>query len=152
MTRSVTNTETSTNFGSSANADSSAISSRSRTLLYWSSTFLLGTEGIVGGALALIRLPAYVEVITHLGYPRYLMTIIGIWYTLAGVALLVPRFPRVKEWAYAGLVINYTGAAASHMVAGDFIGAVIAPTIFIILTIASWALRPPARRLSGPDL
>jgi uncharacterized membrane protein YphA (DoxX/SURF4 family) len=120
--------------------------------LYWGSTFLLGTEGIVGGALALIRFPAYVGVITRLGYPLYFMTIIGVWYTLAGVALLVPRFPRVKEWAYAGLIINYTGAAASHMVAGDPIGAVVGPTVFIILTIASWALRPPARRLAGPEL
>jgi uncharacterized membrane protein len=131
---------------------SSAPMSRSRAMTYWGSTLLLGTEGIVGGVLALIRFPAYTGIITHLGYPRYFMSIIGVWYTLAGLALLVPRFPRLKEWAYAGLIINYTGAAASHMAAGDPIGAQVAPTIFICLTVASWALRPPARRLDGPRL
>jgi uncharacterized membrane protein YphA (DoxX/SURF4 family) len=146
MTRSVTN------FDSIAHAGSSATSSRGRTFLYWGSTVLLGTEGIVGGVLAIVRFPAYVGLLTHLGYPLYFMTIIGVWYVLAGVTVLVPRFPRVKEWAYAGLIINYTGAAASHMVAGDPIGAVGGPTIFIFLTIVSWALRPPARRLAGPEL
>jgi uncharacterized membrane protein YphA (DoxX/SURF4 family) len=68
----------------------------------------------------------YIRVFTHLGYPLYFMTIIGIWYTLAGVALLVPRFPRVKEWAYAGLIVNYTGAAASPMTTGDGLARVFA--------------------------
>jgi hypothetical protein len=120
--------------------------SRSRTIVYWAATLLLGTEGIVGGVLALIQYPPYVAVLGQLGYPLYFMTIIGVWYTLAGVALLAPRLPRVKEWAYAGLVINYTGAAASHLAMGDGFGALIAPTIFTGLAIASWALRPPARR------
>jgi uncharacterized membrane protein YphA (DoxX/SURF4 family) len=120
--------------------------SRSRTIVYWTATLLLGTEVIVGGVLALIRYPPYVAVLGHLGYPLYFMTIIGVWYTLAGVALLAPRFPRIKEWAYAGLVINYTGAAASHLAMGDGFGALIAPTIFTGLAIASCALRPPACR------
>jgi DoxX-like family len=57
------------------------------------------------------------------------MTILGVWYVLAGVAILAPRFPRLKEWAYAGLIFNYTGAAASHLAAGDSIGALVAPII-----------------------
>jgi len=134
------------------NLASSAAPSRSRAIAYWGSTLLLGTEGIVGGVLALIRYPAYVGILTHLGYPLYFMTIIGVWYTLAGVAVLAPRFPRIKEWAYAGLLINYTGAAASHLATGDGVGALVAPTMFTSLTIASWALRPAARRLAGPQL
>jgi hypothetical protein len=59
------------------------------------------------------------------------MTILGVWYVLAGFALLAPRFPRLKEWAYAGLIFKYTGAAASHLAAGDSIGALVAPSIFI---------------------
>jgi len=119
---------------------------------YWTATLLLGTEGIVGGVLGLIRLPVYANVMQHLGYPGYLMSILGVWYTLAGVALLAPRLPRLKEWAYAGLLFNYTGAAVSHLVVGDGAGAVVGPMIFIGLTIASWALRPPSRRLPGPRL
>jgi DoxX-like family len=65
---------------------------------------------------------------------------------LAGVALLVPRLPRLKEWAYAGLIFNYTGAAASHLAAGDGAETLGAPIIFTGLSAASWALRPPARR------
>jgi uncharacterized membrane protein YphA (DoxX/SURF4 family) len=125
---------------------------RSRTIAYWGCTLVLATENIVGGVLAIVRYTPYVKMMEHLGYPVYLTTIIGIWYGLAGVALLAPRFPRIKEWAYAGLVINYTGAAASHMAAGDGVGALVAPTIFTVLATASWALRPPVRRLDGPQL
>jgi uncharacterized membrane protein YphA (DoxX/SURF4 family) len=139
-------------FGRPANADSSPRPSRSLTISYWVSTVALGTEGIIGGMLALVRLPAYADIIQHLGYPAYLMTILGVWYMLAGLAVILPRLPRLKEWAYAGLVFNYTGAAASHLVVGDGVGSVAAPIVFTGLTIVSWALRPPARRLTGPPL
>jgi DoxX-like family len=65
---------------------------------------------------------------------------------LAGVSLLAPRFPRLKEWAYAGLVFNYTGAAASRLAVGDPAVTLVAPIIFTALVVASWALRPSARR------
>lgn len=139
-------------FGRPANADSSTRPLRSRTIAYWVSTVVLGAEGIVGGMLALVRLPAYTATIQHLGYPAYLMTILGVWYMLAGLTVLLPRLPRLKEWAYAGLVFNYTGAAASHLVVGDGAGSVVAPIVFTGLTIVSWALRPPTRRLAGPQL
>src|SRR5262249_50773019 len=90
----------------------------------------------------------FIGIIEHLGYPAYFMTILGVWYELAGFALLAPRFPRLKEWAYAGLIFNYTGAAASHIAAGDNVGALGAPIIFIVLVTASWATRPPDRHLS----
>jgi uncharacterized membrane protein YphA (DoxX/SURF4 family) len=127
-------------------------SSRGHTIGYWVTTLVLGIEGILGGVLGLIRWPAFAEILRHLGYPSYLMTILGIWYALAGLALLAPRLPRLKEWAYAGLVINYAGAAASHLVVGDAVGALIAPFLFSGLAVASWALRPPDRRLPGPLL
>jgi uncharacterized membrane protein YphA (DoxX/SURF4 family) len=148
----MTNRTTTADRVSAANFANSAASPRSRTIAYWVTTLVLGIEGVVGGVLALIGWPAYAEMLRHLGYPAYFMTIIGVWYTLAGVALLVPGFPRLKEWAYAGLVINYTGAAASHLSAGDGAGAIVAPTIFTGVAIASWSLRPPSRRLAGPLL
>jgi len=97
-----------------------------------------------------LRLPPFIGIIRHLGYPAYFMTILGAWYVLAGVALLAPRFPRVKEWAYAGLVFNYTGAAASHLAVGDGAGALAGPSVFLGLVVASWALRPPSRREVAP--
>jgi uncharacterized membrane protein YphA (DoxX/SURF4 family) len=93
-----------------------------------------------------LRLSPFIEVMRHLGYPAYLMTILGVWYVLAGVALLAPRFPRLKEWAYAGLVFTYTGAVASRLAVGDGVDTLEGPIIFIGLALASWALRPPGRR------
>src|SRR5262249_34569667 len=77
--------------------------SRGRTIAYWITTLVLGAEGIVGGILGLARWAPYVAIIRHLGYPTYLMPIISVWYMVAGLVVLVPRFPRVKEWAYSGL-------------------------------------------------
>ena len=122
--------------------------SSGRKMAYWIVTLILGMEGIVGGALALIRWSPYAGVMSHLGYPPYLMTIVGVGYTAAGVVLLAPGVPRLKEWAYAGLFINYTGAAASHLTVGDGPGALIGPLMFTGVLLASWALRPPERRLA----
>jgi uncharacterized membrane protein YphA (DoxX/SURF4 family) len=127
----------------------SSSASRGRTLAYWIVTGILATECIVGGVMGELQMPPFIGIIRHLGYPPYFMTILGVWYVLAGVALLAPRFPRVKEWAYAGLVFNYTGAAASHLAAGDGASTLIAPVVFMGLTLASWALRPPSRKGSA---
>jgi uncharacterized membrane protein YphA (DoxX/SURF4 family) len=125
----------------------SAASSPSRSIAYWVITVLVATECLVGGMMGALRRPRFIGIMEHLGYPAYFMTIIGVWYVLAGVALLAPRFPRLKEWAYAGLVFNYTGAAASHLAVGDPAVTLVAPIIFTALVGASWALRPSARRV-----
>jgi uncharacterized membrane protein len=122
-----------------------ASASRARTLAYWIVTGIIATECIVGGIMGGLHMPPFIGIIRHLGYPAYFMTILGVWYVLAGVVLLAPRFPRLEEWAYAGLVFNYTGAAASHLAAGDGASTLIAPVVFMGLTLASWALRPPSR-------
>ncbi len=82
-------------------------------------------------------------------YPRYLLLILGVWKVLGAAALLAPRLPRLKEWAYAGAVFNYTGAIASHLAVGDGAAAVAYPIVQRILVAASWVLRPPARRDLG---
>lgn len=122
-------------------------SSRGSIITYWVTTLILATECLVGGVMGALQMSPFIEVMRHLGYPIYLMTIHGVWYVLAGVALLVPRFPRLKEWAYAGLFFSYTGAAASHLAVGDGFPAIVAPILFTGLVVASWALRPSDRRL-----
>ena len=82
------------------------------------------------------------------------MSILGVWYISAGLVLLAPRLPRLKEWAYAGLAINYTGAAASHVAIGDNVKTVVAPAsvapvALLGLTVASWAQRPPVAATLG---
>ncbi len=85
----------------------------------------------------------------QLGYPPYLLNILGFWKVLGAVAVLVPGLPRLKEWAYAGFFFDLTGAAASHTFAGDDAGKVLAPLFFLALVAASWALRPASRRLQS---
>jgi DoxX-like family len=132
-----------------ASPPSSAASARGRALAYWGVTIVLATGCLAGGLLGALRWPGIAGVARRLGFPPYLMTILGAWYGLAGAALLAPRFPRLKEWAYAGLVFSFTGAAASHLASGDRASALAAPTVLTALTAVSWALRPPSRRL-GP--
>jgi uncharacterized membrane protein YphA (DoxX/SURF4 family) len=113
---------------------------------YWTTTVILATECLAGGVMGALQLSPFLDTATHLGYPAYFMSILGVWYVSAGVVLLAPRLPRLKEWAYAGLVFNYTGAAASHIWMGDGADRLVAPVVFLGLTAASWALRPPQRR------
>jgi uncharacterized membrane protein YphA (DoxX/SURF4 family) len=113
---------------------------------YWAATVVVAAECVVGGVMGGLQLPPFRDIAVDLGYPSYFMSILGVWYVAAGLILLAPRLPRLKEWAYAGLVLNYTGAAASHIAVGDDVKTLVAPTVFLVLTAASWALRPPARR------
>jgi uncharacterized membrane protein YphA (DoxX/SURF4 family) len=113
---------------------------------YWITTAVLATECLAGGVMGGLQMSPFLDTATHLGYPAYFMSILGVWYVSAGFVLLAPRLPRLKEWAYAGLVFNYTGAAASHIWIGDGAGKLVAPVAFLGLTAASWALRPPSRR------
>jgi uncharacterized membrane protein YphA (DoxX/SURF4 family) len=124
-----------------------ASSSRSYTIAYWVTTGLLALECGVGGVTGTFRLSPFSEIMSHLGYPAYFMTIIGVWYMLAAAAIVAPRLPRLKEWAYAGLVFVYTGAAASRLAVGDPPITLVALSIFIGLVAASWMLRPSARRV-----
>jgi hypothetical protein len=137
---------------SPANLASSTALSRSRTVAYWATTALVAAEMVMGGMWDVLRTPQVTAVTNRLGYPTYFLVILGIWKLLGAVALLVPRRPRLKEWAYAGAVFNYTGAIASHLAVG---AADPGTRVFLLaltgLTAASWALRPPARRNLAPS-
>ena len=89
-------------------------------------------------------------VVPVLGYPMYFFAILGLWKVLGAIAILAPRFPRLKEWAYAGIFFDLTGAAASCAAVGGY-GAygfhVIAPLILVGFTATSWALRPESRKI-----
>ena len=126
---------------------------RMKVIGYWATTAAIVLEALAGGVTDLIHGPALlfvgdpvVSVLKQLGYPVYLLTILGVWKLLGAIALLVPRFPRLKEWAYAGTFFAYVGAAASWAARGD-LGDLIVPLALAMLTLASWALRPPDRTL-----
>ena len=104
----------------------------------------VAAELAVGGVWDLLRTDHVRNIIERLGYPAYLLTIMGLWKLPGAVVLLVSRLAHLKEWVYAGAVINYAPAAASHVIVGDGVAAIVAPVALLGLTIASWALKPTA--------
>ncbi len=134
------------------NLASSSASSRGRTIAYWVTTMLVAAESVLGGVWDILQIPYVRADIDNLGYPAYILVIIGVWKLLGAVAVLVPRFPRLKEWAYAGMFFNYTGAVASHLAVGHGAKSLAYPIIITGLVVASWALRPSARRDLAPSI
>ena len=125
-----------------------------KTVAYWAVTVLIALETLVGGMADLVHgrqiLVAgspVADVVTHLGYPLCFLRIIGFWKLLGAIALLVPGYPRLKEWAYAGIFFELSGAAASWLACEHNIGEAVAPMMLALLTLMSWALRPQHRLL-----
>ena len=133
------------------NLASSIFISRRRIVAYWVTTALVVFELVLGGVWDVLRVPQVRGLIERLGYPPYFLLILGIWKLLGAVALVIPRFPRLKEWAYAGVLFDLTGAVASLWASGLIdAGTMAYPIIMTGVAVASWALRPSSRRL-GPD-
>ena len=123
---------------------------KTKSIVYWTTTILVAFF-MSGGVAQLVQYRANPHgVVPALGYPMYFFAILGIWKVLGAIAILVPRYPRLKEWAYAGIFFDLTGAAASCAWVGGY-GAygfhVIAPLMIAGITVASWALRPESRRI-----
>jgi uncharacterized membrane protein YphA (DoxX/SURF4 family) len=116
-----------------------------KKIAYWSSTVIVALLMMSGGVGQVTLQNA--EGFTRLGYPVFFMVLLGVWKLLGGVALLVPRFPRVKEWAYAGIFFDLSGAVVTNAAVGEGAGHIIAPLVCTALLFASWALRPESRTL-----
>lgn len=126
----------------------SGFNSRGRIIAYWVTTALVVFELAMGGIWDVLRVPQVRELIGRLGYPPYFLVILGIWKLLGAVALVIPRFPRLKEWAYAGVVFDLTGAVASLLASGlTDAGTLAYPIAMTGIAVASWTLRPLSRRL-----
>lgn len=123
-------------------------------IVYWIATLWLALGMLATGTLQLFKMkaegavaPPGVEGITHLGYPVYLLTILGVWKILGVVALLIPRFPLLKEWAYAGFFFAMSGALYSHIAVGDPVKELIPSLLLLVLTMVSWYFRPASRTI-----
>jgi hypothetical protein len=111
--------------------------------VYWAATVAMISECIVGGVLDLARQAPFYPAMIELGYPPYFAYILGAAKLLAVAVLLAPGLPRLKEWAYAGILINMTGAAASYLANGSGLANVVPPIAFALIALLSWALRTP---------
>lgn len=126
--------------------------SKGNKIIYWIATLWLALGMLSTGAVQLFKAregQGGVEMITHLGYPVYLLTILGIWKILGVAAVLVPGFPRLKEWAYAGFFFVMSGAIFSHIAAGDSVTEMLPALLLLILTVVSWYFRPASRKLAS---
>ena len=116
-------------------------------IIYWIATLWLSLGMVSTGVVQSMKMPDEVDMMTRLGYPIYFLTIIGVWKLLGVIAVLAPRFPLIKEWAYAGFFFNMSGAILSHLAKGDAPIELFGPTLLIVLTIVSWYFRPADRKL-----
>ena len=123
---------------------------KAKPIVYWTTTILVAFF-MSGGVTQILQYRANPHgIVPELGYPMYFFAIIGVWKVLGAITIVVPGFPRLKEWAYAGIFFDLTGAAASCAAVGGY-GAygfhVLAPLIIAGFLVASWALRPPSRTI-----
>ena len=116
-------------------------------IIYWIATIWLALGMASTGIVQIIQMDAEVENFTTLGYPTYLLTLVGIAKILGVVVLLMPKAPLLKEWAYAGFFFTMSGAIISHIASSDQVNGIFGPLLLLVLTLLSWYFRPADRRM-----
>ena len=118
-------------------------------IIYWIATLWLALGMTSTGIVQLIKMKDEVMMMNHLGYPVYFLTLLGIWKILGVIAILIPKFPLLKEWAYAGFFFAMSGAIFSHLTCGDATLTLFGPVLLLILTITSWYFRTVERKITS---
>jgi hypothetical protein len=116
-------------------------------IIYWITTLWLALGMVSTGAVQLFKEPTEVENMTRLGYPVYFLTILGVWKMLGVVAILIPNFGLLKEWAYAGFFFAMTGAILSRLAMDNVLNEIAPALLLLVLTVTSWYFRPDERKL-----
>ncbi|MEX0721272.1 MAG: DoxX family protein [Balneolaceae bacterium] len=113
-------------------------------IIYWIATIWLALGMLSSGIVQLLKVEEEVDFIIQLGYPSYFLTLLGIWKIIGVVAVLIPKFPLLKEWAYAGFTFAMTGAAFSHIASGTM-NEIFPSLLLLTLIVISWYFRPADR-------
>lgn len=116
-------------------------------IIYWIATIWLSLGMVSSGLVQLLKVKEEVALFTHLGYPVYFLTMLGIWKMLGVITVLIPKFPLLKEWAYAGFFFAMSGAVFSHLATGDAAKEFFGPILLLCLTGTSWYFRPVDRHI-----
>lgn len=116
-------------------------------IIYWIATLWLALGMFSTGLVQILRVKTEVDFITKLGYPVYFITILGVWKILGVIAVLIPRSPVLKEWAYAGFFFSMSGAIMSHVASGSQLKDIFPSILLLTLTALSWAFRPADRKV-----
>jgi len=122
--------------------------SKRNKIIYWISTIWLSLGMLSTGIVQLLNVKEKVDFILNMGYPDYFLTMLGVWKILGVVALLIPKFPLLKEWAYAGFFIAMSGAIFSHIASGNPIREILPALLLLVLTLVSWNFRPADRKIN----
>ena len=123
--------------------------SKRNKIIYWIATLWLSLGMISTGIVQLMLIKEETEMMKHLGYPLYFLTLLGVWKLLGVIAILIPKFGLLKEWAYAGFFFAMSGAVVSNLAVGDSAKELFVPILLIVLTIVSWYYRPENRKCSA---
>ncbi len=121
---------------------------KTQKIIYWVATLWLALGMVSTAIVQLIKMPEEVANFTSLGFPAYLMTILAVWKILGVIAVLVPKFPVLKEWAYAGFFFAMSGAVMAHISSGHGATELFGPSLLLILTVVSWYFRPESRKIA----
>jgi|SRR5690554_3044812 len=116
-------------------------------IIYWIATLWMSLGMVSTGVVQLLKQEEVVTQMENLGYPIYFLSLIGVWKLLGVIAILAPRWPLVKEWAYAGFFFLMSGAVFTHLAVGDSAENYFGPILLLVLILISWYFRPPSRRL-----
>lgn len=127
-----------------------SVSNTGQRITYIATTALVVLAFLGSGVANLFHVGHIADDMAHLGYPPYFMTVLGSWKLLGAIAVGAPQLPRAKEWAYAGMIFDLTGAAASRAAASDGPVMVLVPLCIALIVATSWATRPASRRLTTP--
>ncbi|KIC02133.1 DoxX-like family protein [Flavobacterium sp. JRM] len=115
-------------------------------IIYWIATLWLALGMLSTGIVQVLKLKEEADMMAHLGYPLYFLTILGVWKILGVITILIPKLPLLKEWAYAGFVFAMSGAVFSHFASGDGAKEYFGPILLLVLTAISWYYRPADRK------
>lgn len=118
-------------------------------IIYWIATLWLALGMLSTGTVQLLKVKSEVDNITQLGYPIYILTLLGIWKFLGVIAILLPKFTLVKEWAYAGFFFAMSGAIFSQLAAGNPLNKIFPSLLLLFLTVISWYFRPEDRKITS---
>lgn len=117
-------------------------------IVYWISTLWLALGMVSTGIVQMLHVQEEADMMAHLGYPLYFLTLLAVWKFLGVITILIPKFTLLKEWAYAGFFFAMTGAIYSHIASGDAVKELFPPLLLLVLTMVSWYFRPANRKVN----
>lgn len=121
--------------------------SKRNKIIYWIATVWLSLGMLSSGIVQFLKVKSETDFIINMGYPVYFLVILGAWKILGVVTVLVPKFPSLKEWAYAGFFFSMSGAVFSHVAVGNSLKEIFPPLLLLTLTVVSWYFRPLNRKM-----